>query len=88
MPFSICLFVLFLSEIVAAIVFGNEAQLILQGPHAGFKRVPVHLGVMSRCPDAEDCERVFDDVLQEVADIVELNMQYIAQYDHDLQSGS
>jgi hypothetical protein len=88
MRFTICFFVLFLSQIVTAIAIGNEAQLVLQGPHAEFKSVPVHLGVMSRCPDAEDCERVFDDVLQEVADIVELNMHYIAQYDQDLQSSS
>jgi len=29
-------------------------------------RVPVELGVMSRCPDALVCETIFDQVLKEV----------------------
>ena len=43
-------------------------------------KVPVQLGVMSRCPDALLCESIFDDVLKEVADKVDLSLVYIAQY--------
>jgi hypothetical protein len=42
-------------------------------------KVPVQLGVMSRCPDALHCESVFNDVLKKVADKVSLSLVYIAQ---------
>ena len=43
-------------------------------------KVPVELGVMSRCPDALLCENVFDHVLQSVPDKVDLTLRYIAKY--------
>lgn len=43
-------------------------------------KVPVELGVMSRCPDALLCENVFDHVLQSVPDKVDLTLRYIAMY--------
>ena len=43
-------------------------------------KVPVELGVMSRCPDALLCENVFDHVLQRVPNKVDLTLRYIAKY--------
>ena len=42
-------------------------------------RVPVTLGVMSRCPDALLCEAVFDQVLNKVMDMVDLQLTYVGQ---------
>ncbi|EIW61318.1 uncharacterized protein TRAVEDRAFT_142961 [Trametes versicolor FP-101664 SS1] len=42
-------------------------------------KVPVVLGVMSRCPDAVLCETVFDHVLQRVADKVDLSLTFIGK---------
>ena len=43
-------------------------------------KVPVQLGVMSRCPDALLCESVFNEVLNRVVDKVDLSLIYIAKY--------
>lgn len=43
-------------------------------------KVPVQLGVMSRCPDALHCEDVFDRVLERSSQKVEFSLQYIARY--------
>lgn len=43
------------------------------------KKVPVELGVMSRCPDALVCEDVFNQVVQRVGDKVDLSLVYIAK---------
>jgi hypothetical protein len=40
-------------------------------------RVPVVLGVMSRCPDAIICESIFNQVLKEVASIVDLSFTFL-----------
>ncbi|EMD40824.1 hypothetical protein CERSUDRAFT_111406 [Gelatoporia subvermispora B] len=40
-------------------------------------KVPVILGVMSRCPDAHLCETVFDQVLQKVSGKVDLSLSFI-----------
>ncbi|KAG0709625.1 hypothetical protein DFH29DRAFT_792799 [Suillus ampliporus] len=42
-------------------------------------KVPVVLGVMSRCPDAILCESVFDRVLQRVGDKVDISLSFIAR---------
>jgi hypothetical protein len=42
-------------------------------------RVPVLLGVMSRCPDALLCEAVFDQVLNKVIGITDLKLVYVGQ---------
>ncbi|KAL0949976.1 hypothetical protein HGRIS_009990 [Hohenbuehelia grisea] len=44
-------------------------------------KVPVQLGVMSRCPDAMLCESVFDKVYKEVGDKIDLSAVYIATWD-------
>ncbi|KZT74269.1 hypothetical protein DAEQUDRAFT_720429 [Daedalea quercina L-15889] len=41
-------------------------------------KVPVILGVMSRCPDAVLCETVFDQVLKKVAGKVDLSLTFVA----------
>lgn len=43
-------------------------------------KVPVVLGVMSRCPDAILCEAVWDRVLQRVGDKVDISLSFIATY--------
>ena len=42
-------------------------------------KVPVELGVMSRCPDALLCESVFNNVLHKVSDKVDLSLRYVAK---------
>jgi hypothetical protein len=42
-------------------------------------RVKVTLGVMSRCPDAVFCENLFDGVLGERGDRVEMGFVYIGR---------
>ncbi|KAM0792643.1 hypothetical protein ACM66B_002425 [Microbotryomycetes sp. NB124-2] len=44
-------------------------------------KVPVVLGVMSKCPDAQVCEIVFDRVLDQVGQLADLNLVYIGQLD-------
>ncbi|KAF7433429.1 hypothetical protein PC9H_005381 [Pleurotus ostreatus] len=44
-------------------------------------KVPIHLGVMSRCPDAVLCESVFDKVLPRVIGKIDLSLVYIAHLD-------
>lgn len=42
-------------------------------------KVPIQLGVMSRCPDALICESVFNEVLNKAIDKVDLSLVYIAK---------
>ncbi|KAG6821284.1 hypothetical protein H0H93_002394, partial [Arthromyces matolae] len=46
-------------------------------------KVPVQLGVMSRCPDALLCENVFNEVLPKVSDKIDLSMVYVAKLDRE-----
>ena len=57
----------------------NSVQFHAIAPFDDVK-VPVQLGVMSRCPDALLCEAVWNDVLKKVADKVHLSLVYIAKY--------
>lgn len=41
--------------------------------------VPVILGVMSKCPDAELCETVWDHVLDRVGGLVDMKLVYIGR---------
>ena len=45
-------------------------------------KVPVVLGVMSACPDAILCESVFDRVLQQVGNKVELSLTFLGTSVH------
>lgn len=42
-------------------------------------RVPVLLGVMSRCPDALLCESIFDSVLKQTWDIVDISLSFVGK---------
>lgn len=42
-------------------------------------KVPVTLGVMSRCPDALICEAVFDKVVTKIGDKIELSLSFIGK---------
>lgn len=42
-------------------------------------KVPVQLGVMSRCPDALLCENLFTQVIDKVADKADLSLVYVAK---------
>lgn len=43
-------------------------------------RVPVQLGVMSKCPDALLCESTFNAVIEKVGDKIDMSLVYIAEY--------
>ncbi|KAL5527769.1 hypothetical protein ACEPAG_6570 [Sanghuangporus baumii] len=45
----------------------------------GDVKVPVTLGVMSRCPDALICEATFDKVIPQVADKIDLSLEFIGK---------
>ena len=51
----------------------------IQDQHSIDIKVPVQLGVMSRCPDALLCESVFDLVLPNVTAKVDLSLIYVAK---------
>lgn len=53
----------------------------IQSPFTNNLRVPVTLGVMSRCPDALLCETLFDKVIPKVAGKIDLSLTYIARLD-------
>ena len=42
-------------------------------------KVPVVLGVMSRCPDAQLCESVFEQVLRKVDKKVDISLTFIGK---------
>jgi hypothetical protein len=67
--------------ILLATAFGR--YLLLQRPSLGGAfddiKVPLELGVMSACPDAILCESVFDKVLNEVGDKVDLSLSFLAR---------
>ncbi|KAL1701424.1 hypothetical protein EV121DRAFT_212143 [Schizophyllum commune] len=44
-------------------------------------KVPVELGVMSKCPDALACESIFDQVIPKVGTKMDLELLYIGQID-------
>ncbi|KII95217.1 hypothetical protein PLICRDRAFT_34060 [Plicaturopsis crispa FD-325 SS-3] len=44
-------------------------------------KVPVVLGVMSKCPDALLCESVFEQVLKRVSDKVDISLTYVGKID-------
>ncbi|KAH7914365.1 hypothetical protein BJ138DRAFT_1133468 [Hygrophoropsis aurantiaca] len=58
-----------------ALVVQDNTQTIF----ADEVKVPVVLGVMSRCPDAILCESVFNRVLQRVGDKVDISLSFLAK---------
>ena len=81
----------FLTLVPVVVAASSYARLMLQFP--GFRsedaqgpyalgivddvKVPVTLGVMSRCPDALLCETVFDKALLKVVDKIDLSLSFI-----------
>ncbi len=63
-------------QILAASFLVQDSQLPLNED----VKVPVHLGVMSRCPDALLCESIFDKVLTRVGGKVDLSLVYVGRY--------
>ncbi|KAH8827228.1 hypothetical protein DL96DRAFT_1498752 [Flagelloscypha sp. PMI_526] len=67
------------------VVQHDQAPLPLASPSKGLSdvKVPIHLGVMSQCPDAIFCHRLFDQVLPKVGDKVDMKLVYVATFDKD-----
>ncbi|KAG6900975.1 hypothetical protein C0993_004413 [Termitomyces sp. T159_Od127] len=87
---SISFYMQLLSLLAAAPITASAHRLIpifsQDRPAYNFEdvKVPVQLGVMSRCPDALLCENVFDDVLQDVSNKINISLVYVAKLDsHD-----
>jgi hypothetical protein len=57
-----------------------SARPVQQSWSSDSLRVPVSLGVMSRCPDALLCETLFDNVIPRVAKKIDLSLAYVATY--------
>lgn len=57
-----------------------SARPVQQSWSSNSLRVPVILGVMSRCPDALLCETLFDKVIPRVAEKIDLSLAYVATY--------
>lgn len=74
MMFSKGIASLLILSLVAAYATPNQ-----QSWSASTLRVPVILGVMSRCPDALLCETLFDNVIPRVAEKINLSLAYIAK---------
>jgi len=70
------LFTLLAACAVAALQAPRD-QIPLQAPKTADVKVPVTLGVMSRCPDALICESVFDRVLMRVSDQIDLSLTFL-----------
>ena len=49
--------------------------------------VRVDLFVMSKCPDAEVCEDMYDGVVAEVGSIIDLHVNYIASINASTETG-
>ena len=62
------------------IVEADSVEYTLEQFNVNDVKVPVVLGVMSRCPDALLCEGVFDEVLKEVGDKVNISFTFIAKF--------
>ncbi|ORY39203.1 hypothetical protein BCR35DRAFT_311490 [Leucosporidium creatinivorum] len=54
---------------------------------ASSTKVPVTLGVMSKCPDAQVCEILFDRVLDQVGSMVDISLTYIGSIDKEDKYG-
>ncbi len=69
-----------LNDVLAAFTPALDEQRVLNVEQsADDVKVPVILGVMSRCPDALLCESVFDQVLKQVGDRANMSPSFIAK---------
>lgn len=75
--------VAFVSTAVAHVTpaaFAEQSPLTTAPVSDNNTRVPIVLGVMSRCPDALLCEAVLDGALKETWDIVNINLSFVGKY--------
>ena len=77
-PFSAIAPLTFVSLCFAAYAADVE-QAVLGYVEPKHLKVPVVLGVMSRCPDAHLCESVFDEVVQHVEDKIDLTLTFLGK---------
>lgn len=73
---------LVLSALAIGAVVASPPLVVQSEPQVNYDldadvKVPVVLGVMSRCPDAILCESVFDHVLKRVGNKVDLSLSFI-----------
>lgn len=74
----LCLFALAQGAILQSEEYSNSPQVSWMDE----VKVPVVLGVMSRCPDAILCESVWDTVLQQVGNKVDISLSFIGRCAH------
>lgn len=72
---SLCLVAFAQVALLRSVQRGSSSQTVFVND----VKVPVVLGVMSRCPDALLCESVWDHVLQRVGDKVNISLSFIAR---------
>lgn len=63
---------------ISRIILSDQTSAVDSLPDV---KVPVQLGVMSKCPDALLCEATFNSVLDKVKDKVDLTLIYIAKWE-------
>ncbi|KZV61008.1 hypothetical protein PENSPDRAFT_659203 [Peniophora sp. CONT] len=66
-------------SVVASTFAKPLEQVAWSFPHTTDVKVPVTLGVMSRCPDALLCESVFNQVLAKVESKIDLALTYVGR---------
>ncbi|KAI9513337.1 hypothetical protein F5148DRAFT_1273263 [Russula earlei] len=74
------LLILSLCLVMIASATPTDVQQSWSTPSTNRLRVPVTLGVMSRCPDALLCETLFDNVIPRVAEKINLSLAYVAKF--------
>ena len=72
-------FTTLLSTVIAAHLIPFRVQYQDEIRSISDIKVPIQLGVMSRCPDALLCESTFNEVLSRAIDKVDLSLVYIAK---------
>ncbi|KAH8999042.1 hypothetical protein EDB92DRAFT_1832143 [Lactarius akahatsu] len=70
---------LFFTAAHASSITDAQDSWSIPGSFTNNLRVPVILGVMSRCPDALLCETLFDKVIPKVAEKIDLSLTFIAR---------
>ncbi|SCV72341.1 BQ2448_3878 [Microbotryum intermedium] len=68
------------NSIIAASSSRSQTSFKVQIDPEKDNKVPVRLAVMSKCPDAELCESIFDRVLDQVGTLVDIKLLYIGNF--------
>ena len=76
-----------LISILTIVLIYLTLQYSSNDPNTDASKVSVELYVMSQCPDAEECERVFHSVMSEVNDIAVIRNDYIGVLDPNAKYG-